>query len=92
MSPDSVTLKSFEILQLMAESSAKLCLRDTVIFDDVLVAINISEKYVRVISGHDSFSSPVEPKFKSVDDIDAYRDELEKWFLCFVRNILEMQI
>lgn len=72
----------------MAESHAKLSLRDTVTQEDVLVVINISEKYIRHLFLTDSYSSPREPKFTSVSDVEAYQAELDKWFKLFTQKIL----
>ena len=84
-----MTPKAFEVLQQMAESHAKLCLRNNVSCTDVLAAINISEKHVRVLFDKDSYSSPAEPKFTSIDDIDVYYKKLSEWLSLFIENILQ---
>lgn len=76
----------------MAKAHAKLCLRNVVNELDVLAAVNISEKYIRVFFDKDSYSSPDEPKFTSMDEIDDFYYQLQSWFTSFTQNILRRQI
>lgn len=86
--PDALTTKAFEVLKQMAESHAKLCLRYEVLEQDVLAAINICEKYIRTFFEPDSYASPAEPQFSSLDDVDDYQNQLREWFSFFTDKIL----
>lgn len=89
---DSLTPKAFAILQQMAESHAKLCFRQKVTRNDVLGVINISETFIRALFDKDSYSSPPEPNFAAIEDVDDYRKQLETWNTNFTKNILRRQI
>lgn len=89
---DSLTPKAFAVLQQMAESHAKLCFRQKVTSQDVLAAISVSEVFIRALFDKDSYSSPAEPKFEGIDDIDSYFDQLFQWHTNFIKNILKIDI
>lgn len=71
----------------MAESHAKLCFRQKVVHQDVLAAVSISEKYIRALFDNDPSSSPPEPKFTCVDDIEGYQTAFSDWLTSFTENI-----
>lgn len=56
---------------------------------DVLAAINICEKFIKLLFDTDSYSSPNETKVTSIDHYDSYMNELFKWYSCFSKDILE---
>jgi hypothetical protein len=89
---DSLTPKAYAVLQQMAESHAKLCFRQKVTRNDVLGVISISETFIRALFDKDSFSSPPEPKFTAIGEIDEYHDQLNKWLTNFTENILQRQL
>lgn len=72
----------------MAESHAKLSLRNQVIAVDALAAISVCEKYIRSFFTLDAYSSPPEPQFNDLNDIDLYQAKLYEWFEGFTKNIL----
>lgn len=72
----------------MAQSHAKLSLRNQVIAVDALVAISVCEKYIRSFFVKDSYSSPTEPQINNLDDIDSYQAQLYQWLETFTKNIL----
>jgi DNA replicative helicase MCM subunit Mcm2 (Cdc46/Mcm family) len=73
----------------MSEAHAKLCLREKVMRQDVLAAIGISEKFIKMLFDTDSFSSPNETKATSIDHYDAFMADLFKWYSKFTKDILE---
>ncbi|KAG5681641.1 hypothetical protein PVAND_011056 [Polypedilum vanderplanki] len=87
--PDTLTEKAYEMLRKFSESHAKLCLRKTVKCQDVLVAISISEKFIKLLFENDSYSSPNESKVKEIGHYDEYMNSLFQWYSCFTKDILE---
>lgn len=72
----------------MAESHAKLSLRNQVIAVDALAALNICEKYIHCFFDKDAYFSPPEPQINNVDEIDSHLARLNSWFETFRSNVL----
>jgi hypothetical protein len=84
---DALTKKAYSMLRQLAESHAKLCFRTTVMPTDALAAINISEKYIRALFDNDGYTSPAEPKFSTIHEIDKFQAKLHQWCLSFIDGI-----
>ncbi|CAO1412538.1 unnamed protein product [Diamesa hyperborea] len=89
--PNALTQKAFEVLKQLAESHAKLCLRNIVCRQDILAAIEISEKFIRAFFEKDRFTSPPEIPYESFEDVEKYQNELYQWFSCFSKDTLEIK-
>lgn len=85
-SKDALSSQALTVLKQLAESHAKLCLRNIVNCSDVLAAINICEKYIRVLFTTGSHSSPAEPSIHTLGEIDVFQAKLYEWFECFTRD------
>jgi DNA replicative helicase MCM subunit Mcm2 (Cdc46/Mcm family) len=86
---DALSSKAFETLKKLAESNAKLCMRQVVSTSDVLAAITISEKYIKTAFENDRHTSPSQPRILSLDDIEKFKEEMQKWWSDLRKNIFE---
>lgn len=77
------------MLRKMSEAHAKLSLRVNVMRQDVLAAIAICERFIKTLFDTDAYSSPIEPKIVTIDEIDLFQSKLFEWFSCFTEDILE---
>lgn len=82
-------MKGVEMFRKMSAAHAKLCLRNNVMRQDVLAAIAICERFIKVLFGVDANSSPNETLMESIEDIDAFQCKLFEWYSCFTKDILE---
>lgn len=87
---DALSEKGYDVLKIMAESHAKLCLRKNVTRQDVLVAISIAEKFIKEFFEKDSFTSPsFSMETASIECYDKFLSDLYQWYLKFTKDVLE---
>ncbi|XP_037031821.1 uncharacterized protein LOC119071167 isoform X2 [Bradysia coprophila] len=77
-----LSARSFQIIQQMAESFAKLSLRDNVLVCDVVGAISIAEKTFFGITG--MARCPLLAPTQDIEQVDQYIQAFHKWIFNYV--------